>query len=734
MKKDKGFVLEPLFKHHYLTVIFVTVTLHVAVWLSTYIFKESHLVIALIPFTFVLFAYLLGKDYADDKQEKLSYRLVILSLYLFLFTMINHIFIQLGANFESPEKQASVFKLSYFINVGMLLGGFSLSRKDGVKAFIDQVRQESFLARLGISTSANDPKPGDVIVAYEPETGKPDYLPFKDRFLHMLVLGPTGSGKTSQTIIPMLNQDMQNPDCGITVIEPKADLAEKVYAMAKHYDRDVIYFNPTLPNCPYFNPLFGKEDEVIENIATTFKMLSPDSPQFFMDMNEGLIRNALKVLKRTLHDDATFIDLYTLIANPDGAGRKMVVDFSRLEADTPEMAKENSDVAQYFLNDYFNEKSKTYEHCSAVRTQVGKIISNKYLRKVLNPPPGRNDIDFDKHLAEGGVIAIATAQGALRDLGRFLGYFIILQFQSAVFRRPGNEHTRLAHFLYIDEFQVYANPQFEEMLTQGRSYRVASHLATQNRALMGKGRGQEGKDFIEVVSTNARNIIIYPGGNATDAKYYSQQFGEIMRKTTQKGVSQAQFNPLYGFQRIGYANVSSREVEKLEALFSPSDLIYRPFTEITYLLIKNNSIQQPKAGKIKFIPIELNEKLDKMIDAYNRDVFKKDEEVIKQESLDRKREPDLSPDIIEASGIPDRLKGGVSAFTKYEKKENREFVDPSKEYQDDIVETDEEPLVDLGGEISHEHDEEEFVDTREMDDDYDDDSFLSFEDDDDILI
>ena len=35
---------------------------------------------------------------------------------------------------------------------------------------------------------------------------------------------PTGSGKTSQSIIPMINRDMTNPDIGITVLEPKGKL------------------------------------------------------------------------------------------------------------------------------------------------------------------------------------------------------------------------------------------------------------------------------------------------------------------------------------------------------------------------------------------------------------------------------------------------------------------------------------------------------------------------------
>jgi len=485
---------------------------------------------------------------------------------------------------------------------------------------------------------------------------------------------------------------MQNPEAGITVLEPKGDLAEKVYAMAEHYGRKAVYFNPLLPDCPYFNPLYGAEEDVIENMATTFKMLNPDSPQFFQDMNETLIRNALKVLKRMYGNKATLVELNRLVTNSNGLGRKMVTQFSRLNAENEAIAKENSDIASYFLNDYFNEKSKTYEHCSGVRSQISKLISNRYLRRVLNPPNGENDVDFDRYLANGDVIAISTAQGKLRDLGRFLGYFIILQLQSSVFRRPGNENTRRPHFLYIDEFQVYSNPGFADMLTQGRSYRVASHLATQNRALIGMGAGQEGKDFVELVSTNARNVIIYPGGNAVDAKYYSDQFGEIIKEEIQKGVTSDQFNPIYGFQKIGYNKVNIRKTEKKEARFSPSDIIYRPFGEITYLLIQNNSIGTPGVGKIEYIPIELNKKLDQMIEEFNESVFAKEgmlaqPTTTKEEPSDVQEVQDIIDDVepIVAKSIVADATGKKVNPTDFMTYRGNEVVDPHEDFIDDFV-------------------------------------------------
>ena len=192
--------------------------------------------------------------------------------------------------------------------------------------------------------------------------------------------------------------------------------------------------------------------------------------------------------------------------------------------------------------------------------------------------------------------------------------------------------------LYIDEFQVYANPGFEDMLTQGRSYRVASHLATQTRALIGRG-GQEGRDFLEVVSTNARNLVIYPGGSADDAAYYEKLFGEEEEVKLQKGVSRQKLSILSLFAPFKPEQESVRESTEMTAKYSATDLMYQPFGRIFYRFIKNNSVQEPGISQIEYIPIELNNLLDQMVEEYNAqqeitqiDPPMKDEKQLKESS------------------------------------------------------------------------------------------------------
>lgn len=627
----------------------------------------TNLFIAIMPCLISIFYYVLFKNELDSTKSKIAYILFRFQIILAIMILCNHfiissIILELSTKFDGAKKGAVI--VSGLFDFVVFFGYLILSTQSVVNEKIALIKDVDIRETMKQSALKDEkPKSEDAILGYKIDletdkvTENPVILPAKDRFLHMLILGPTGCGKTSQSIIPMIWRDINNPEkinekpLGVTVLEPKGDLAEKVYAMVNYKNqlidkkiaegtynqetdgikRKVLYFNPILNDCPYFNPLVGDEDDVIENMCSTFNMLNADSPQYFKDMTDGLVRRAVKLLKRLLGDQATLLDLNTLVWNVGDEGRKnYVMPLKKLtrmpdgRPIRPDIKRENDELIDWFFNDYYagiggaKGAPKTYENTSGVRTQISKLVSNTYLKKVLNPPRPNEEgyteslhiphINFDEALAEGMVITMSTCQGKLRDLGRFLGYFIILQLQAAVFRRPGTEDTRTHNMLYIDEFQVYSNPGFADMLTQGRSYRVASHLATQARAQIGMGSGKDGKNFVELVSTNCRNKIIYPGVSFTDAKFYSDEFGTEKVEKEEVG-----YNEKYIFNTAGTTKVTRRLTEKEEQRFTPTAIMDRPFGQITYRIVSHNSVQAPGVSKISYIPADINKILDKMV-------------------------------------------------------------------------------------------------------------------------
>lgn len=679
MEKDNKQSSITWVKDNFNTIVLSLVLIQITIMLFH---TKINMVFAFVLFCLPIVLFVLMKDSLDnEKVKKSSFNFCKISFLIFLYSCVMSLTRLMNRNISNKHNSVMIISLMGF-GIMTIIYFFLITNKD-INKFLDEFYDTTILV-LDKNAKIVDKELGDITLCVNKETKNPEILSEKDRFLHMLVLGPTGSGKTSQILLPLIYQDIQNPNCGITVIEPKADLAEKVYFMVKEMNKkhgtnkQVIYFNPIMPDCPYFNPLIGREEEVIENMATTFNSFSADSGQFFKDNNEILLRYSLTVLKRLRGDETNFIEWSRLISNPE-YGRKLIQEFEKISAPTEDIMVQNKEIASWFRNEYFIEKSKMYEFTSALRTQISKIISNKYLRKVLNPEHAEESIDFVKHLASTDVVAIATAQGELRDLGTFLGYFIILQFQSATFKRPSPEETRTPHFLFIDEFQKYSNPGFADMLTQGRSYRVASHLATQNRALIGMNSGRQARDFISLVSTNARNVIMFPGANSEDAEYYSKEFGEVEVLESSNSKSRQTFNPLYGLKAMNYPTESTMEKMSLKARFSASDIMYLPFGEITYRIVKKNSVQEPKVGRISYIPNELNNVLDDQI-------FNFREEWTRIEKLEEEKLNSFDND-------DEEVINDIPIFEEVKKQrtkptQNKNYVDEKSEYRESVIEDD----------------------------------------------
>lgn len=483
---------------------------------------------------------------------------------------------------------------------------------------------------------------GDVIVGNEldietkKKTGRKIVEYYKDRFVHTIVFGATGTGKTSQILGPMSYQDLQNKDIGVIVMDPKGDFAEQCYARAKYLKRPhVTYFNPVLPNCPRFNPLMCTDDnepEMVENVVTAFQSLDTTSSSYFRDQNELLLRHSIKTVKRLLKNDATFNDMLILMNNINGKGEQMMAELHALKDDDPLVMKDNDQIYAYFTQSYFpglkgaKQAPKTFSDSSAVRNQLQKLVSNPYLNHVFNPPytsklKQGEYLDFDRVLANGEVLCMCSAQGSLREVGRYLGYFLILSLQSSIFRRSGNENTRRGCALYIDEFQTYANDSMEDLLTQGRSYKVACIFATQNRALTNSG-GDKGKRFQETIASNMRNIILFPGMNKDDAKYFSETFGTKKQVITRKSMTNRAYVPKWmGFDS---ARESISESEEDVPLFPPSELIYQKFGRVVVRFIDHNSIQLPVLIQIDFVDRSIDEKSKKYLERLTEDRKKRE--------------------------------------------------------------------------------------------------------------
>ena len=590
---------------------------------------------AVLNFLFFLFY----KDYSKNKD--MDWKIFMITATVFFISVPIYLLKYVEQYFNTSVP----ILIKILITVTVLVFSLALlfADSDKKRAKMDEVKVKETLS----GSSAGGEKPGDVEICKNKERKSSQYLLINDRYLHSLILGPTGSGKTSQILLKMLYQDIMKNQC-VIVIDPKGDFAMRAYAMGVLSKNPVQYFDPTDPDCPYFNPLDGPETQVAETLVTTFHMLSPESNSYFETLNTTLLDRGVKALKRIeavytnpatgiSSRPATFITLNELLNNTSNKGRELINELRNIPTLTDEERRENLEIAEWFLNEYYKDRSKTYDDASNVRNQINKLIQNEYLRKVLNPASGKSDINFDEIIEKQQRIAINTAQGALEERGRYLGLFLILSIQAAIFRRKGDEFTRTPCFLYIDEFQTYANNSFGTILEQGRSYRVGVVLATQSRARIKTAMGRDGEGFLETVSTNARNVIVFPGCSVDDNKYYSQLFGEELKKEIREGRSKQVFELGHGLNTTSYPTETISEVDKYMARYSPTDINEKPKNEITYRLIENGQVGLPKDGLTSYLDDKITEKLNKIVYDYMNNQEKK-RHAIEEDIKRRKQE------------------------------------------------------------------------------------------------
>lgn len=215
---------------------------------------------------------------------------------------------------------------------------------------------------------------------------------------------------------------------------------------------------------------------------------------------------------------------------------------------------------------------------------------------------GKSDLNIDRHFAEGGVLAVNTALGKLRKAGDAFGQFVIMHLQNGTFRRPGTEDTRIPHFLIVDEYSRYINPDVEMFLSLAAEYKVAGVFATQSLGQLEVEAGKIGpRAMKQAIMTSCRNKIAFGGLSEKDAKEFSEEFGKdkvMVRQSTYQN------KPLM-------PNIlpnTYRDTEDEEYRFSYSEIMDGlPQFFFIAKLMNNGQMQEPVLGKGTFVPRDWKE-------------------------------------------------------------------------------------------------------------------------------
>lgn len=237
----------------------------------------------------------------------------------------------------------------------------------------------------------------------------------------------------------------------------------------------------------------------------------------------------------------TLEDILAIFTNFDLAQKYC----EKLEEDE-ELATEYASTIQYFKRYFYPNAPRRIE------TEKDVQYAISVMDELLKYPGVRNilcnrteNINYDDALANGEITLVCTRRGDLgSSVHKSFGLFFILLMQNAVLRRPGNENTRIPHFLYIDEFPEFLSPATEAIFTLYRKYKVGTTISSQTLAQLGEADAK----YRQTIVSNCINKLVFGNNSIEENEWWSKEFGNIRHwkfsntYDTEKG----KYDPKYG--------------------------------------------------------------------------------------------------------------------------------------------------------------------------------------------
>lgn len=227
-------------ENNYKAGIMASVVMSVLGIFFSYLFKGSFIILSILGLALGIVSYASARINMSEDDVNLNFKLISLTMITSLFGFIHQIFyssIYKSAMKLSEEGEFlsemyanmanSAFFLSFIVNAGILVFLLLYLRDEERKEKIMALKDMSFKKIEAKKEEVSTENP-DIVLCKDAETGQDVIWPHSDRYTHCLCLGPTGSGKTSQTIIPFIYQDIQKSNVGITVLEPKGVTKNKM--------------------------------------------------------------------------------------------------------------------------------------------------------------------------------------------------------------------------------------------------------------------------------------------------------------------------------------------------------------------------------------------------------------------------------------------------------------------------------------------------------------------------
>lgn len=337
-------------------------------------------------------------------------------------------------------------------------------------------------------------------------TEVPVHIGESDRMRHIYVIGATGTGK-SQLLVKMMYQDLR-AGRGFCFIDPHDTFEYVMQLIPPERVEDVIYFCPADTDRPMgLNLLEADTEDQKHFVATSiinlmYKLFDPYKTGIVGPRFEHGIRNAM----------------LTVMSEPGNT----FVEVMRCLTDSRYVQELLPKVTDPIIRRYWTDQiAQTADfHKSEVLdytvSKFGRFVTNKMIRNIIGQ--SKSSFDFRKVMDEGKILIINLAKGQVgEENSSFLGLILVPKILMAAMSRSNiPEEQRKNYYVYVDEFQNFATPDFAQILSEARKFHLG--LCVANQFI-----GQMDEEVKNAVFGNVGTKIAFRVG-VTDAQYMQHEF------------------------------------------------------------------------------------------------------------------------------------------------------------------------------------------------------------------
>ncbi|MCL5431920.1 MAG: TraM recognition domain-containing protein [Patescibacteria group bacterium] len=338
---------------------------------------------------------------------------------------------------------------------------------------------------------------------------RPVYLLNPDRRRHVYIVGATGTGK-STLLAQMVLQDIR-AGRGVCFIDPHDTYEQIMESLPPERAEDVIYFDVSNTARPFGWNIMESHDEyerhltVAGFIGLLYKLFDPHQTGIVGPRLEHSVRNAMLTVMEA-EPRGTIIEVMRILQDPGGPYLQEL------------LPKVNDQIVKKFWTEQIAATSEFHksETLDYIVSKFGRFVTNKLMRNIVGQ--SSSSFDFRQAMDEGKIIIVNLAKGLIgEENSSFMGSLLVPKILSAATSRQNiPAEQRRDFYLYVDEFQNFATPDFATILSEARKYALNLTVANQFIA-------QVEEDIKNAIFGNVGTKIAFRGGVA-DAQFLAHEF------------------------------------------------------------------------------------------------------------------------------------------------------------------------------------------------------------------